>query len=462
MVTIIMPVYNQLEFTKQAVESLQKFTNKDDYELIIVNNASTDGTKEYLQYLCNINKNISYLDNKENYGWIKALNQAYPLINSEFVLWANNDILFEEDWLPRMLKRFEDEKVGMVGPTSDYVAGLQSVTCNIQGLKTEKVKFLIGFFLMIRRDLMERIGQVDEWFGQGGGEELDYCIRVRQVGYELVIARDVFIKHFGSKTLRPYVGNTDEAYILYCEEKDNMLKEKWGDEVIKDLYTVGERLRIGWGLPLRTSYIHRLFMSSAVMLKKPGKWDLIDCPRQMVGDARNLIVNKAIELGCTHILFTDDDHLFPPDAVVRLLEYDVDIVGALAFQRKPDYLPCVFKLKDNNVHSVELINQGLQEVDAVGFAFVLIKIEIFNKLEKPWFVYGDKRPGIYREHGGLGEDLAFCINAKNVGFKIFCDTDLVVPHIGDELIVDQNVYFNHKEKAVNNNPIILPNGMKII
>ncbi|MDP2159352.1 MAG: glycosyltransferase, partial [Flavobacterium sp.] len=305
-VTLIMPVFNQLPYTIQAIESLQKFTDKESYNLIIIDNASTDGTDSYLKMISNAYDNIIVVTNKENLGCAKAFNIGHNIIlkkeeKPEFILWINNDILFEDNWLQKMLKRFENSSVGMVGPTSDFTSGLQNIQYNIQGLKTEETKFLIGFFQMMRTSLVEQIGEIEESYGMGGAEEIDYCIRARKVGWKFLIARDIFIKHFGSKTLQTLFGETIEKMNAYHLSIHQKLVDKWGEELITELYTVDkERLRIGFGLPLRTNYVHRLFFSSAVMLLKPGKWDLIDAPRQQVADARNLIVKKALELGCTH------------------------------------------------------------------------------------------------------------------------------------------------------------------
>lgn len=460
-VLIITPVWNQLFFTKQYVESLQEFTDKSLYHLVLINNGSTDGTKEYLNQTGLLYNNISIIHNENNEGWTGAINDFLFKedningINCQYILLANNDILFEKDWLSKMLKRFDDPKVGIVGPTSDYVCGLQTISLNMLGLKTEETRLLVGFFFMARKKVWEQVGQFDEktFLRTGGGEEFDFCIRARNIGWKLVIARDVFIKHFGSKSLTEITGGGPGSaeYNQYCEDKDALLVKKWGKDALT--FNVGpDRLKILGCVPLRGEYSgHKLFWMSLLTLLSPGRFQMIECTRAMVADARNLMVQKVLELGCTHVLFTDDDHVLPQDALMRLLEHDVDIVGALAFGRKKPYNPCVynaFTLAGNEISltSVDLIKQGLQQVTAIGFSFVLVKIDVFKQMPFPWFVYGDKSLGIHDKLGGLGEDLSFCIKAGNAGYKIHCDTDLVVPHIGDPIIVDENTYLNHKKE----------------
>ncbi len=471
-VLIIMPVYNQLEFTRQALDSLYEHTDLNAFELLIINNNSSDGTKEFLD---NFSSSIHIIHNDQNMGWTGSLNNVFDSIlttnknqlygDCNYILLANNDILLEARWLPKMLKRFDaDEKVGIVGPTSDFVAGLQTISADMAGLKTEYVKLLVGFFFMMRREVLEQVGKFDEetFSCMGGGEEFDFCIRAQKLGWQCVIARDVFIKHFGSKTLSGIAGGGpgSDAYNKYCEDKDNKLIAKWGVGALTVKTT--ERLKVMLCIPLHTNYSgHKSFWISLLMMAKPGRWEVIECTRAMVADARNLMVQKALELGCTHVLFTDDDHILPPDAGLRLLEHDVDIVGALAFQRKKPYSPCIYNaVKDEltgdiGLTPVELIKQGLQEVTAIGFSFVLIKVQVLQKLEFPWFVYGDKSLGIHTKLGGIGEDLSFCIRAGNVGYKVFCDTDLIVPHIAEPLLVDDQIYINHKIVQESNDIIIV-------
>jgi len=467
-VLIVMPVWNQLDFTKQAITSLREHTNETDYILLIVNNGSTDDTNNYVSDLiaksgAHIGEgSIDYIHNEQNEGWTGACNQIFDKIlagdfdymNFTHILLANNDILFEAGWLPKMLKRFNnDDKVGIVGPTSDRVAGFQSISCNMPGLKTEYVRLLVGFFFMMKREVLEKVGRFDEeTFGKiGGGEEFDFCIRAKELGYKCAIARDVFIKHFCSQTLQHVAGGWlgSDPYNRYCEDKDNKLVKKWGEDALT--FSTDDRLKIMLCLPLRTDYSgHKSFWISLLMMAKPGRWEIIECTRAMVADARNLMVQKAMELGCTHILFADDDHIYVPDVALRLLEHDIDIVGTLAYQRKKPYTPCVYNAVidpangDIGLTPIEIENTGLREVTAIGFSFVLIKVAVFQKMPFPWFVYGDKSVGIHDKLGGLGEDLSFCIKAGRAGYKVFCESDIVVPHIGDPIIVDGKTYEEYK------------------
>lgn len=467
--TIICPVFNHLEYTKQFVSSLIECTDQyylDRIEVWFINNGSWDGTTQYLDNLAKSGGPFLPYHNKENKGWTGAINDflgmkavssdmIFNIIHSDFVLLANNDILFEKEWFPKMMKRFNDPQVGIIGPTSDYVSGLQSIIHNLPGVVTESSKFLIGFFFMLRTKLFHELGLFDEkTFGRlGGGEELDFCIRAREAGYQLKICRDVFIKHFGSKTLSGEIGGgpLSKEYETFHLKKEKELADKWGKDFTQDLYTVdvADRLKVCVMIPMRTSYSgHVDFWFSMLCLQKPGIFNAVVCKRRFISDARNILIQDALKYGCTHVLFTDDDHTFPPDALVRLLNHDVDIVGALAFKREEPFDPCTFMTVDFNgvkgLVSEYRCEEGLQEFDAVGFAFILIKIDVFKKMNWPYFVYGDTSLGYAEKLGGLSEDIGFCVKARQLGYKVYCDTDLEAPHIGDEIRVNSGTYKAYK------------------
>lgn len=122
----------------------------------------------------------------------------------------------------------------------------------------------------------------------------------------------------------------------------------------------------------------------------------------------------------THILFIDDDMIMPPNGLVRLLSHNVPIVGALYFARTPPHLPIAYRhVEDNQWVAITNYNAGLQEVDAIGAGFLLVKTEVFKKIQRPWFEFSDK----------MGEDMYFCLQAGKAGYTILLDGDVVCRHL---------------------------------
>lgn len=429
------------------------YTDVKDYCLTIIDNASEDETTEKLKAFKYDHPEIDIecIRNEENLGFIKPINNICSSIGNEHFLTCHNDILFSKDWLSNMLKKFDEDNIAMVGATSDFILGLQHVNFNMKGMTSEYTKFICGLFCIFKtsavKKLITRDGYfMDEIFGLGDKEELDYAIRLTGLGYRFKIARDVFIHHEGEKAFAD-VFNGKDGFYEHQGKNYQILVNKWSKDEVEKLYGIDmtKRMSICIGIPTRTDYYHRDFAKSLWFIPKIGTWKIVDMSRSIISEAREAIAEKALELECDWLLFTDDDSSFPHDALIRLMSHDVDIVGGLVFQRKPPYYPCIFKQAENDLFMMECIDKGLMEIDAIGMAFTLIKTKVFKKIPKPWFAWGDKSLGIYVDKGGLGEDLSFCIKAKRAGFKVYCDTDLNVKHIGESLIIDKNTYLNYKE-----------------
>lgn len=142
---------------------------------------------------------------------------------------------------------------------------------------------------------------------------------------------------------------------------------------------------------------------------------------------RNLIIREALKEKCSHILFVDDDMAFAPDSLMKLLKCNVDIVFGLCLNRTYPHGPVIFDLNSDNKlvrHFLKDNERGLIEVDACGFGFTLININIFSRLEEPYVRLGEVLPD------KRSEDIGFCIRAKAAGLKIHCDLDTPIGHMG--------------------------------
>ena len=220
LVSIVMLTYNQLDDTKICVESLFKHTADVNFELIFVDNGSKDDTKTYLENLKTEykNTNIKTIYNEENLGFACANNQGIEIAEGEYVLLLNNDVILTDGWLSRMVQVAEsDNKIGMVVPCTNHASGRQVVTFSgteedddeIQEFsktvltgnagKWISVSRVIGFCMLIKREVLFKVGVLDEMFGPGGYEDYDYCMRIKHEKYDIVIATDTFIFHIGGK-----------------------------------------------------------------------------------------------------------------------------------------------------------------------------------------------------------------------------------------------------------------------
>ncbi len=239
--SLIVLTYNELYYTKLFYNSLNKHFLRNN-ELIIVDNASSDGTKEYLAEISH-NKNIKVILNNSNLGFPAAVNQGILAAEGKYILIANNDIVLTEGWLERMIEIAEsDPQIGLVGPLSNEVSGLQKdenakydsldemhnyaalVAAKNKGevLHFPRVAFLCT---LIKREVVEKVGGLDERFTPGNYEDDDYCLRAQIAGFKTVIAKDVFIHHFGSKSFK---ADGSQKYIEQLEVNKQKFIDKWG------------------------------------------------------------------------------------------------------------------------------------------------------------------------------------------------------------------------------------------
>lgn len=238
-VSIIIPTFNQIHFTKQTLESIYNST-KFIPEIIIVDNASTDETVKIIKKDF---PEILLIENKENLGFPKAINQGIQAASGKHILIANNDIVLTESWLDRLIEVAEsDNKIGIVGPISNEVSGLQKdKEANYKSIeemhlygaasreknKNKVIHFPRVAFLctLIKRELLEKIGGLDERFSPGNFEDDDFCLRAQLAGYKTVIAQDVFIHHYGSKSFK---ADGEKKYIDRLKTNREIFVIKWG------------------------------------------------------------------------------------------------------------------------------------------------------------------------------------------------------------------------------------------
>ena len=438
-VSIIVVQFGDTVHIKRYIDNLLLWTSGIDYELIIVNNEEDlEKIKEFDSYISSLNNpNIHLIVPGENIGWIKGINLGYDSISpdSDYVIFSNNDVYpTDKGWLQRLLLHFTP-MVGAVGPVSNYVMGRQSIMYDHEGIHEESTNMLIGFFMCINRSLLDQIGPLDVSFGLGGADDLDLSIRIRKAGYSLIIARDVYIHHTGSQSFMPVLG--EDKYNVYWKNKDTELLHKWGEKEINILHS--PTILISCCIPERTDYVHRLFaLKLNEMIKPFGGWTIIDAPRGLIHDSRNSMVEYALSINSDYIFFIDDDMLPPSNLFISLYNHNVPIVSGLAFKRTPPYTPCIFKWAFDKKEGLPaaspliLIKSGIHRIDATGFGAILIKAEVFRKLPTPWFEIKD-----------WGEDLDFSWKCHKENIPIYCDTDLIVPHIGDNMIVTEKQFLNH-------------------
>jgi GT2 family glycosyltransferase len=234
--SIVIPTYNQLSLVKQCINSIMENTDLS-YEIIVVDNASTDGTAAYLQEL---GGQVRFRVLPNNRGFAGAINVGMMMSKGKTIVLLNNDTLVTEKWLDNLLACLNsDDGIGMVGPMTNYISGEQKIDVPYSNIvdmpqfarqfnrsdpsRWRRTDRLTGFCLLFRRELFEGIGYFDEGFEIGNFEDDDYNIRVRLLGKSLVMAQDTFIHHFGSVSMKALGDRFQEVN----DRNQQYFMEKW-------------------------------------------------------------------------------------------------------------------------------------------------------------------------------------------------------------------------------------------
>jgi len=207
-----------------------------------------------------------------------------------------------------------------------------------------------------------------------------------------------------------------------------------------------KKIHLTIGIPT-TGNLHWRFAADLLSLEFPRHATVIWKVKTMIDAARNQIVERMLKnKDSTHLLMIDDDMTFPPKLALKMIERNKDIVGALAFHRTPEYLPCAYKGKNEEGAYFPILPDTFQEVDIVGTGGILIKRRVLEKMGFPWFTtyYDDNNI-----HWGV--DFDFCKKATKAGFKIYVDPDVEMGHIGNSLIVGKNTFLQHISQKYNSN-----------
>jgi|GEM_PF-4956083 len=212
-ISIILLNLNGADHIKNCIKSIQYFSTVP-FELIVIDNGSTDGSKEYLRSI----PEIILIENENNVGAPYGRNQGLAVARGEYIIFMDNDTIVTEGWLEKFVNHARNNPgIGMFGPMSNYVSGSQFVRQAFYENARELHLFakrweqrnlnrllptgrLILFCLFIKHEVIQKIGGIDPAYDKWGWEDDDLSVRAQIAGFKLGIAQDVFIHHTGSQT----------------------------------------------------------------------------------------------------------------------------------------------------------------------------------------------------------------------------------------------------------------------
>ena len=218
-VSIVIPVYNHLKMTIDCLQDVIK-TYGVDTEIIVVD----DGSKEPIsRILPKLFPDIKVLKNDKNMGFAPTVNKGIRAASHDLICLLNNDIkLPNPGWLKIMLDSLDEFDLtapagGRMSDSWEYIPG-EAKTQN------EKFSYLVGWCLLIKKEVFDKIGLIPEDFGKGFWEDVLFCYRAKQNGFKMGITENTQVQHAYHVTFKA------EGFDLAKEYQD---KRKTFLEIIK-------------------------------------------------------------------------------------------------------------------------------------------------------------------------------------------------------------------------------------
>lgn len=241
-VSIIVITYNSLELTDACLLSLERHTHYPNLEIIVVDNASQDQTPDFLRGWASRADNRTVILNDDNRGFAAANNQGIAAASGEYIVLLNNDTYVTPGWLGTLIRHLRRHPtLGLVGPVTNNIGNEAKIDIaydNMYEMQREALAYTsrhlgqlyplrtVAFFCVaMSRQLIERVGTLDEAFGIGMFEDDDYCRRVEQGGLSGACAEDAFVHHHHSASFKKIA--TEELHALFQANRA-IYEGRWG------------------------------------------------------------------------------------------------------------------------------------------------------------------------------------------------------------------------------------------
>jgi GT2 family glycosyltransferase len=243
LISIVVVTHNSLLFTRMCLTSVMAYTRGVDFEVIVVDNGSIDGTPEFLREVASAAPGVMRLAvNPQNRGFAPASNQGLAMAVGETLILLNNDTIVPPGWLAPLTRPLADPAIGLVGPVTNRTgndAQIEAPYRTIGGLlqfaaeraashadRTLDIPMLTMFCLAMSRTTFRRLGPLDEQYEVGMFEDDDYSMQARAAGYRIVCAEDAFVHHFGGASFGELTATGQAAALFQANRR--RFEAKWG------------------------------------------------------------------------------------------------------------------------------------------------------------------------------------------------------------------------------------------
>lgn len=243
-VSVIIPMCNEVEHVYYCIRSILEKSNFNNYEVIVVDDASEKGTSFLNEHI----KNLTIIKNDIQQGYIRSCNVAAGNAKGEYLLFLSHDTLVRKDWMAEMLKTFERfEGIGIVGSmhvnpdnkvkeAGGIVWSDGSKTQYGHGDEPEEAEYnflrevdcVSGSSMMVRREVWEEAGGYDERYLLQSCEDVDICLTTWKLGYKVVYQPASVVVHYEGARYDKDVDMSTKKQLAQCRK---LFREKWQEEL---------------------------------------------------------------------------------------------------------------------------------------------------------------------------------------------------------------------------------------
>ena len=297
--SVVIPTYNNCnKYLKPCIDSIIKYTNLDDIELIVSANGCTDETEVYLMYLNHVIPNLVVVWNKKPLGFAKAINEGIKVASTDKIVLLNNDIVLLEQSKNKWLEMLDTGHI--TGPLSLYS-------------KITDKYFIVFFCVMIPKNIIETIGLLPEHYAIGGSEDIEYCLLAENLGFQLITCgyNNIFpIYHKAQGTMN-----------------DEKLVKDWKQQFFINELKLAEKYNLEhYKFLLTNNYERAVFLKDDPVLPRETA--------RYLWARHNVIGKNVLEIGCSTgygVQFLSKDILYTG------IDYDTIIIEVALKQKWNDY-----------------------------------------------------------------------------------------------------------------------------
>lgn len=241
-VSVIVLTYNNLALTQACLASVESRSDWPDLELIVVDNASTDGSREWLAEWARGRPAAKLILNERNLGFAAGNNVGLAAATGEYLVILNNDTVVTSGWVRTMINHFRREPaLGLLGPVTNNIgneAKVEIAYASLEEMPRRAADLTLAqggvrlplrtaafFCVMLRRAVFDQVGGLSEDYGLGFFEDDDYCRRAEAAGWRIACAEDVFVHHELSASFNQL--SADERHTLFRRNLA-VYERRWG------------------------------------------------------------------------------------------------------------------------------------------------------------------------------------------------------------------------------------------